>query len=229
MKRLLAFTISILMATPFFAQELTPTETEAHVMLKTTDMQGKTRKFETIVFTDLESGKNYEATTDENGRGEMLIPKGRKYDIGYKSIGFEADYSEVEIPNQPGMMSFEVEIQFEEGQKVYTLDNVFFDTGKATLKKESFEALNTLYEVMKNKKTLVIEVAGHTDSDGDADMNMKLSKRRAEAVRKYLIQKGIETNRVKAEGYGETQPVASNDNPQGKAKNRRTEVRIISE
>ena len=74
-----------------------------------------------------------------------------------------------------------------------------------------------------------IEIAGHTDNVGTIESNIKLSKERANSVRNYLIKKGISAKRVIAKGYGETQAVADNLTPQGRKKNRRTEVRIIKE
>ncbi len=82
---------------------------------------------------------------------------------------------------------------------------------------------------MKLKPSLVIEISGHTDNTGTTEINMKLSQDRADAVRNYLIRKGISAERVTAKGYGDTEPVADNSTDEGKAKNRRTEVRIIKE
>jgi len=74
---------------------------------------------------------------------------------------------------------------------------------------------------------MVIEISGHTDDVGDDALNLELSQKRAESVRNYLIKNGIASNRVTAKGYGETQPIADNSTPEGKAKNRRTEVKIL--
>jgi len=82
---------------------------------------------------------------------------------------------------------------------------------------------------MKLKETLVVEIAGHTDSTASAETNQKLSENRAQSVRNYLIKKGINKERITAVGYGETQPVADNGTEEGRQKNRRTEVRIIRE
>ena len=106
---------------------------------------------------------------------------------------------------------------------------MFFETGFSSLKKESFSALNDLVDALKSKPSLNIEIAGHTDNVGNHEANQKLSADRANVVRDYLIKHGIEPNRVIAKGYGETQPVADNDSPEGRQQNRRTEVRIISE
>ena len=82
---------------------------------------------------------------------------------------------------------------------------------------------------MTKKKNLVIEIAGHTDNVGKPEANMKLSQGRADAVRNYLIKKGVKPDHVSAKGYGDTSPIATNDTDAGKQRNRRTEVRIIKE
>ena len=87
--------------------------------------------------------------------------------------------------------------------------------------------LADLIEIMKLKPTMEIEIGGHTDNDGDDEMNMRLSQQRAESVRDYLISQGISANRMISKGYGETRPKASNSTPTGKAINRRTEIRIL--
>jgi len=82
---------------------------------------------------------------------------------------------------------------------------------------------------MKRRKNIEVEIAGHTDNTGSEEDNLKLSQRRADRVKKYLINEGIDARRIKAKGYGENQPVAGNNTKEGKQKNRRTEVRIIGE
>ena len=82
---------------------------------------------------------------------------------------------------------------------------------------------------MTLKPQLEIEIAGHTDNVGTAESNMTLSLNRAKSVRNYLISKGIDANRVSIQGYGDTQPIASNDSAEGRQKNRRTVVNITKE
>ena len=80
---------------------------------------------------------------------------------------------------------------------------------------------------MKRKKSMVVEVGGHTDNVGSAASNLKLSQERAEAVKEFLINQGIDSSRIVARGYGQTVPVAENSTPVGRSKNRRTEIRIL--
>ncbi|MGD9836362.1 MAG: OmpA family protein [Afipia sp.] len=96
-----------------------------------------------------------------------------------------------------------------------------FDSGKATIDKDSMGLLDRLIETALRCPTANIEVAGHTDSDGDNSANMALSEKRAQAVADYLVKAGLPTDRLRAVGYGSSQPVAANDTDEGKAKNRR--------
>ena len=108
----------------------------------------------------------------------------------------------------------------------FKLDNIFFDLGKATLKDESKPALDNLYEILV-KNPIDIELGGHTDSIGSSESNIILSQDRVNSVRNYLLNKGISENRLVAKGYGEDVPVASNSTDEGRAQNRRVEVKII--
>ena len=107
------------------------------------------------------------------------------------------------------------------------LNNIFFATGKATLRDESFPELNRIAISMQENKTLAIELGGHTDNTGSAEFNINLSQERADTVREYLIGKGIEPDRIASKGYGETKPVAKNDTPEGQQQNRRVEFKIL--
>jgi outer membrane protein OmpA-like peptidoglycan-associated protein len=107
------------------------------------------------------------------------------------------------------------------------LRNIYFDTGKASLKSESYEELNKLERMLRENPEYHIEIAGHTDKVGTADYNKKLSQQRANSVIKFLINKGIESNRLTAVGYGEEKPLATNDDErEGREINRRTEFEI---
>lgn len=103
-----------------------------------------------------------------------------------------------------------------------------FETAKAVILPESYPILDEAAKILKENPTIRVEIGGHTDSRGSASYNQKLSQERAEAVRLYLIQNhSIESNRLLAKGYGESQPVAPNDTEENMAKNRRVEFTIL--
>ena len=227
MKKLL-LSLSVFATLTSVAQKLEPTETMALLKVNVVNEKEKPLEGEKVMFTGEKSKKVYSGVTKGDGKFEVLIPEGDKYRVGYKSFSEDADYSALDVPSVDGMVNFEYKLTIET-PKVFTLDNVFFDSGKSTLKPESYKALDQLQEYMSLKKTLVVEIAGHTDNIGNKDANQKLSEDRANAVRNYLIKKGITADRVTAKGYGDTQPVADNSNDAGKQKNRRTEVRTLKE
>ena len=105
--------------------------------------------------------------------------------------------------------------------------DAFFDFDKAVLKPEGKAKLDDLTSKVKGINLEVIIAVGHTDSVGGDAYNQKLSVKRAEAVKAYLVSKGIETNRVYTEGKGEAQPVADNKTKEGRAKNRRVEIEVV--
>lgn len=107
----------------------------------------------------------------------------------------------------------------------FELKNIFFDLGKATLREESKAELNKLYDIMK-RSDITIELGGYTDNIGSDEANMVLSQDRVNSVKSFLVGKGLSEGRIAAVGYGEQFPVASNDTEEGRAKNRRVEVKI---
>ena len=107
------------------------------------------------------------------------------------------------------------------------LNNIFFETGKATLTSQSRLELEKAIELLRVNPSMVIEIGGHTDNVGDDAYNMKLSHDRAKSVREYLMNGGINSDRVQAKGYGELNPVATNDTEDGRKANRRTEFVIL--
>ena len=111
--------------------------------------------------------------------------------------------------------------------KVTYAADAFFDFDKSVLKPEGKAKLDDLVSKVKGINLEVIIAVGHTDSVGSDAYNQKLSVRRSEAVKAYLVSKGIEKNRVYTEGKGERQPVADNKTAEGRAKNRRVEIEVV--
>lgn len=111
---------------------------------------------------------------------------------------------------------------------VLTLQDVLFGVGQANLKPGAYRTVDRLRQVMKENLDLTIRVEGFIDSTGSEEFNLELSQNRAEAVRRALVSRGIETERILAQGYGESQPVATNQTSAGRQQNRRVDI-VVSE
>ncbi|MCD4794425.1 MAG: OmpA family protein [Bacteroidales bacterium] len=205
-------------------------DTTYHSLLNVTvtDMEKNPSPGDKIFFVSKKTNKVYSKISDKDGKFQISLPNGSEYQVKIKSFDQAMNYTAIQIEEADYDMEFDINIMYEL-PPTYTLKDVRFDTNSAKLKTSSYQSLNELAEFMLHKTSLKIELAGHTDSEGEADMNLDLSQRRAETVRNYLIKKGVPGNRLTAVGYGETQPVATNSTDKGKSLNRRTEVRILEQ
>lgn len=202
---------------------------KAPLKVNVTDFQGKALSGEQIWFEGKTDKKVYKGVSDKAGLFKIEVPGGQIYTIKIKSVGEAKDYNTIEIPKlgpnqQYGELSLTVQIQ---QPKSFTLNNVHFDTGKSSLRSSSFKELNELAEFMKLKPEIKFRVEGHTDNVGADASNLTLSQNRADAVKKYLMSKGINSNRLTSKGLGESRPIADNTTAEGRQKNRRTEVHLI--
>ncbi|HEY6502476.1 MAG TPA: OmpA family protein [Chitinophagaceae bacterium] len=202
----------------------------APVNVFVTDMKGVPSKGEQVLFKSDVTGKTYGGRSDATGKFSLQLPAGAIYMITIKSLTDTTKYGKISIPalkpDEFFTEPFKVNVKFE-AAKSYTLDNVHFDFGKATLRPGSFTELEELVSYLKNKEGIKVEIAGHTDNVGKDAENVKLSQQRADAIRNYVIKKGIQPVRVIAKGYGASQPVADNNTDEGRQLNRRTEVKIL--
>ncbi len=210
-----------------FSQTLKPTDQLALLQGTVTNFKGKLLVNETILFSNDKTKATVKANTDAKGRFEMLIPVNAIYSLKYRTFTTEQDYTKMSVPDDKEA-TYEVTIKIDP-PKNFVLSNVYFDTGKSSLKPSSHKALDDLVEVLKLKSTMAIEIEGHTDDVGKPEDNLKLSQDRANEVKKYLQAKGIAATRVSAKGYGPEQPVADNATEEGRAKNRRTSLKVIKE
>lgn len=165
--------------------------------------------------------------------GEFLVAltANSTYAMTVKASGYLIHSETFTIPEKVPADGYAVEVELhkiEAGNRV-VLKNVFFDLDKAELKPQSKPELHELALFLKSNPKVVIEVAGYTDNQGDDAHNADLSQRRANAVKKYLIdQESIDPERIEAKGYGAANPIATNGSEAGRAQNRRTEFKIIS-
>lgn len=227
--KILFLSIFVTISSVLYAQKIDTTKS-ALVNVVVTNFSNVPQKGEQILFESLKTKQIFKGISNNKGTFKIYLSGGDTYKIQIKSVGDVEDYNTFEIPAL-GEGEFYTEsslsIQIEH-PKTFTLDNVEFETGKTTLTKSSYKELNELLEYLKLKDDVVIEIAGHTDDVGEDASNQKLSEARATTVRNYLISKGIAAKRVQAKGYGESQPIAPNSTAEGRQKNRRTEVRILS-
>lgn len=108
------------------------------------------------------------------------------------------------------------------------LNDIYFQFDRSTILQQSYKELSNLVNLMQDNPKMRIEIGGHTDDQGSASYNLRLSESRAKAVADYLIAKGIDPKRLQYRGYGKTRPIADNKTEEGQAKNRRVEIKILS-
>jgi outer membrane protein OmpA-like peptidoglycan-associated protein len=169
--------------------------------------------------------------TDETGNYLITLPIGKDYafNVNRKGYLFFSEHFSLSQKAPDSTYHIDIPLQPLEANASVVLKNIFFDVNKYDLKPESMSELDKLLVLLRDNPTLKIQIGGHTDNVGKAEDNLALSNNRAQAVVKYLVSKGIEQQRLTFKGFGATQPVADNATEEGKAKNRRTEMKVISQ
>lgn len=190
-----------------------------------------------IVVKDNISGKLIETyyTASDSGSYSFILNRGQNYNLSYEANGYLFQSENINVPKQPEYLVLTKNIVLEKvkiGSKI-VLNNIFFDSNKATLRKESNLEIEKLLNLMKEYPELTFEIAGHTDNKGNDATNLQLSQMRAQAVVNAFVKKGINVKYLVAKGYGETMPIATNTLPNGESnkkgmqQNRRVEIKII--
>jgi outer membrane protein OmpA-like peptidoglycan-associated protein/tetratricopeptide (TPR) repeat protein len=170
------------------------------------------------------------SSNSATGKYLVSLPAGKNYGIAVKKEAYLFHSENFDIPNLAAFQQVTKDVELKNiavGSKII-LKNIFFDFDKATLRSESTNELQRLTKLLTDVPTLKIEISGHTDSKGANDYNLKLSDNRAKAVVDYLIKAGIVSNRLVYKGYGEEQPISTNETDDGRQLNRRTEFKILS-
>lgn len=141
-------------------------------------------------------------------------------------VGRQMDKQEAELRQQMAGTGVQVQRQGDT-IRLQAPENITFDTGRADVKPQFQPVLTRVSQSIQQYPDTVVQIEGHTDSTGAASFNQTLSENRAESVRSYMTQRGVDANRLVAVGYGASRPVADNGTPQGRAQNRRVEVLIV--
>jgi outer membrane protein OmpA-like peptidoglycan-associated protein len=140
-------------------------------------------------------------------------------------VGYYMDAQEQAL--KESLQGTDVQVQRQgEDLNVVMPGNVTFATASSDVSPAAYPALTSVAAVLTKSPNTTITVAGYTDSVGSADANLALSKKRADSVASYLVSKGVAAQRIQSVGFGNSNPVASNDNEQGRSQNRRVEIKI---
>jgi outer membrane protein OmpA-like peptidoglycan-associated protein len=185
-----------------------------------------------IKIFDNATGDVYSVMRSNSATGKFLLslPSGLNYGISVEAEGYLFHSENFNLPegSSYNMVNKDIELKnIDIGSKI-ALRNVFFATGRSEVKVDSYAELDRLIQLMQDVPSLKIELSGHTDNVGSESLNQKLSQKRAEAVRAYLVARKVDGSRVTAIGYGDQKPVDSNDTKEGRANNRRTEFEITA-
>lgn len=187
-----------------------------------------------IALSSSDGKKYYTEETSAEGYAEVLVPVGHKYELIYLGLGRRDVAASVTVSDEPNQ-NVRLTLRYKRFEKPsapgvpppeprFVLEGVTFDSGKATIRDASYAQLDGVVEYMNAKKSAQIEISGHTDNAGNAKANKVLSEKRAQACRDYIVSKGIDASRVRAVGYGDERPIASNDDEEGRKQNRRIEA-----
>ncbi len=187
-------------------------------------------KFELI---DLSTSMTAVQSNSDAQSGEFMVslPTDRNYALNVSRDGYLFYSENFELKGDHSQLKPYVKdilLQPIESGSIVVLKNIFFDFDKSDLKPESQVELNRLVDLLKRNARMKIEIGGHTDNKGTPVYNQVLSENRAKSVYEYLVNKGIDKSRLSYKGYGLTQPMATNDTEEGRATNRRTEFKVVS-
>lgn len=182
---------------------------------------------------DMQSGRTVVSSTSDitDGTFILTLPVDKDYALNVSCKGYLFYSRNFSIQNGSDSrepMQLDVPMEPVEVGGTVILRNIFFETDKFELKPESMAELDKLLEFLQKNPRINIEISGHTDNVGTEAHNLDLSQRRADAVFAYLTGKGIPKERLTSKGYGEGKPIDTNDTPEGRANNRRTEFKVLS-
>ncbi|HVD98052.1 MAG TPA: OmpA family protein [Cytophagaceae bacterium] len=214
-----------------YGQQIKPKENEAMFVCLVTDLDKVSEENAVVIIKSEDKTISKQGITDVDGRYVAIVPKGKKYNVTVKKFSYDFKFVST-VPQVKGPLEFVqnyVINLFLDFRRSYCLNDVFFEPGKWDIKEECIPVLDSLVNNFKTNERFRAEIAGYTDNVGNDTDNMRLSQRRADAIRAYVISKGVSEHRVLAKGYGEKFPVADNGSETGRSRNRRTEVKVIME
>lgn len=169
--------------------------------------------------------------TDESGNYLITLPVGRDYAFNVNRKGYLIYSENFPLSQKAPDSTYHIDILLQPliANASVVLKNIFFDVNSTELNENSTAELNQLLALLKENPTLQIQINGHTDNVGKPADNLKLSNGRAQSVVNYLVKNGIDAKRLRFQGFGATQPISDNSTEEGRARNRRTELKVVAE
>lgn len=218
-----------------FTIELSPKMQPDPVVLisgKVLDKSTKRPIGATITYRDINTGQEVGIAESDPATGayKIVLPYGKFYSFRAEARNYIAQSENIDLRNISDYQEINRDLYLSKLQvnEVIVLNNVFFEQAKSDLLPSSFDELDRVIKIMKDNPSMKIELRGHTDNIGDAQLLMQLSQDRVDAVKDYFISKGISATRITTKAFGGTMPININDTPAERAKNRRVEFKIIS-
>jgi len=222
---------------------------KVEVMINVTDQESGQGLPVEIQITDLETGEKIilDVTLNKDGKYALNLREGGSYNVEISSQqGYAFVNTQVDVPlnsrsrtsskssgtakatySATGIIEYTIEVKPIKKGTSLVLKDIYFGSNSIQITKESYEELNRVVELMKDNPDIKIEIAAHTDDIGSDAFNNKLSLQRAQSIVVYLSSKGISEKRLIAKGYGKTKPITSNTTEEGRALNRRVELKVI--
>jgi len=208
-------------------------DTALYMVGKVTDSKsGEAVRMAKIEVIDLEQSQVVATgLADTSGIYKIKIPKKKDYGVEVTAKDY-LFFVEMAYLSQKQVVDSKVTANFQLNKidvgSTMVLDNIFFETNKATIKEESAAELARLAALLVENPTIRMEISGHTDNVGSYRSNQKLSEARAKSVVDYMVSQGVTADRLEYKGYAFNQPIADNNTAEGRAKNRRVEFKVIS-
>ncbi|MCK5134832.1 MAG: OmpA family protein [Bacteroidales bacterium] len=184
-----------------------------------------------LAFIDPNTGeRDAFVISDTTGSYTARLPQPKIYGVEINAAGYLyfLDILDLTSESNDDMLLRNFYLQKVEVGTKMVLDNIYFETGKAVLRPESYDALDQVHRFLENNPTMKLEISGHTDNTGSLRVNQRLSGERAKAVVDYLIGRGISDEMLVYKGYADTEPVAPNNTKEGREQNRRVEFKVLS-
>jgi outer membrane protein OmpA-like peptidoglycan-associated protein len=208
-----------------FAQDLKPNEFKALVNIEVTNLENSPIQNELVIFLSKDDDNEFMATTNEEGKAQLLLPKGKSYEVKYKDLIEKVKHSSFDVPGGRGKYSFDISIKFEPSDMVI-LKGLIFDENQVLEEGLNLE-LEMMLEVLSLNKKMEIQVAAHSDNSEGKEKSLEITQKQAESIKAYFVKNGISSDRIKTIGVGMDEPVGSNALPAGRESNNRIEIRVI--